>query len=427
VLFEIMALFPLFPGTNELDQIQKIHNVLGTPHQDVLNKFKAKASHLDFNFPSKDGTGIARHLPQASPECIEILTRLLAYNPDERISARQALKHPYFKDLRDAEKAALGHMDPSSLHRSSRTDKQSSHSSAHPSPGKASSKHTAESKNTDTHHEDSTKKGHHDSTSTSDSPSLLPDIKRKQAAGGALPLHENIPSPVPPHEPTHHKTASSRSGGQETINTVLAETQSSALSRAGEKEEDGSTILPPIGHGGKGHVVTMPVGQGGLGVSGHAATVKLPTGAWKGHKAMRGKGHGGHQHGSNLGSTATSTFSVRSGAALQSTSPNHPSNYKKGPIHQQHQQQQQPSHQQPTYSHQQLQLSPESSKKQQQIQLSPEGGKPQVGTKRVHKDHHRDRDRDRERDREREREKDSYYHSPYAVYATKPKRERLVE
>jgi len=31
VLFEILSLFPLFPGDNELDQINKIHNVLGTP------------------------------------------------------------------------------------------------------------------------------------------------------------------------------------------------------------------------------------------------------------------------------------------------------------------------------------------------------------------------------------------------------------
>ena len=31
VFFEVMSLYPLFPGTNELDQIQKIHNIIGTP------------------------------------------------------------------------------------------------------------------------------------------------------------------------------------------------------------------------------------------------------------------------------------------------------------------------------------------------------------------------------------------------------------
>lgn len=31
VMFEIIALFPLFPGRNELDQVHKIHKILGTP------------------------------------------------------------------------------------------------------------------------------------------------------------------------------------------------------------------------------------------------------------------------------------------------------------------------------------------------------------------------------------------------------------
>jgi renal tumor antigen len=40
VMFEIMSLFPLFPGTNELDQIQKIHNILGTPSAELISKMR---------------------------------------------------------------------------------------------------------------------------------------------------------------------------------------------------------------------------------------------------------------------------------------------------------------------------------------------------------------------------------------------------
>ncbi|EFJ33619.1 hypothetical protein SELMODRAFT_77240 [Selaginella moellendorffii] len=40
VFFEIISLFPLFPGTNELDQIQKIHKVMGTPPQQLLDKMR---------------------------------------------------------------------------------------------------------------------------------------------------------------------------------------------------------------------------------------------------------------------------------------------------------------------------------------------------------------------------------------------------
>mmetsp|Transcript_75752 Transcript_75752/g.239562 ORF Transcript_75752/g.239562 Transcript_75752/m.239562 type:complete len:568 (+) Transcript_75752:190-1893(+) len=105
VWFEIVALFPLFPGQNEMDQIQKIHNVLGTPDPELLSrKFKRNASHMDFNFPEKKGSGIERLVPHADPELVELMKKLIRYDPDERILARQALKDPYFKDFRDTEK-----------------------------------------------------------------------------------------------------------------------------------------------------------------------------------------------------------------------------------------------------------------------------------------------------------------------------------
>ena len=38
VLYEIITKAPLFPGSNELDQVHKIHNVMGTPSQKLLKK-----------------------------------------------------------------------------------------------------------------------------------------------------------------------------------------------------------------------------------------------------------------------------------------------------------------------------------------------------------------------------------------------------
>eukprot|EP00929_Paragymnodinium_shiwhaense_P048472 TRINITY_DN244_c0_g2_i1.p1 TRINITY_DN244_c0_g2~~TRINITY_DN244_c0_g2_i1.p1 ORF type:complete len:549 (+),score=125.31 TRINITY_DN244_c0_g2_i1:198-1844(+) len=107
VCFEIVALFPLFPGKDEMDQIQKIHNVLGTPPPELLaRKFKRNASHMDFDFPEKKGTGLERLIPHADPELVDLIKRLIKYDPDERILARQALKDSFFRDLRDAEKEA---------------------------------------------------------------------------------------------------------------------------------------------------------------------------------------------------------------------------------------------------------------------------------------------------------------------------------
>ncbi|PNH05738.1 MAPK/MAK/MRK overlapping kinase [Tetrabaena socialis] len=115
VFFEIVSLFPLFPGTNELDQITKIHNILGTPPPDLLAKMKKRSAHMDFNFPPKEGSGVPKLIPHVNPECVDLIVKLLSYNPDERLSARQALRHPYFRDLREAEKRQKALMAPDAL------------------------------------------------------------------------------------------------------------------------------------------------------------------------------------------------------------------------------------------------------------------------------------------------------------------------
>jgi len=58
---------------------------------------------MEFNFPHVDGTGIAKLIPQASPEVIDLISKFLIYNPDNRITASLALKHPWFKELREQE------------------------------------------------------------------------------------------------------------------------------------------------------------------------------------------------------------------------------------------------------------------------------------------------------------------------------------
>jgi len=136
VWFEVVALFPLFPGQNEMDQIQKIHNILGTPPAELLaRKFKRNASHMDFNFPEKKGTGIERLVPHAAPELVELMKKLIRYDPDERILSRQALKDSYFSDLRHAEKesGAARAAAPDDA-RSTRNTRSSGHRDSAPPP-----------------------------------------------------------------------------------------------------------------------------------------------------------------------------------------------------------------------------------------------------------------------------------------------------
>ncbi|KAA0174570.1 hypothetical protein FNF27_03945 [Cafeteria roenbergensis] len=94
VIFELLALFPLFPGKDEADQVRKVHDILGTPHPEVLRKFRKQGSHADLNFPPQHGSGIKRLLPHCSPQAVDLIQQMLAYDPEERITARSAMRHP---------------------------------------------------------------------------------------------------------------------------------------------------------------------------------------------------------------------------------------------------------------------------------------------------------------------------------------------
>lgn len=104
VMFEITSLYPLYPGTNEVDQISRIHKVLGTPSPEILAKLKSKgASHISFDFPEQKGIGIGQLIPHASPDLIDLVVKLLKYDASERITSREAMRHPYFKEIREVE------------------------------------------------------------------------------------------------------------------------------------------------------------------------------------------------------------------------------------------------------------------------------------------------------------------------------------
>lgn len=69
----------------------------------MLNKIRKNSMHMTFKFRETPGCGLAKCLPQGSTHFLDVLSGLLEYDPDERMSARQALRHPYFADQRKAD------------------------------------------------------------------------------------------------------------------------------------------------------------------------------------------------------------------------------------------------------------------------------------------------------------------------------------
>ena len=66
--------------------------------------------------------GIHRFLTHVSSDCVDLISKLLAYNPEERLSSKQALSHPYFKELVEQEakiaKMSLNSFNPINLMKS---------------------------------------------------------------------------------------------------------------------------------------------------------------------------------------------------------------------------------------------------------------------------------------------------------------------
>lgn len=57
MFYEVLSLHPLFPGKDEVDQVHKVHKILGSPPTELLKRYESQASHMEFNFPDQKGTG----------------------------------------------------------------------------------------------------------------------------------------------------------------------------------------------------------------------------------------------------------------------------------------------------------------------------------------------------------------------------------
>ena len=56
---------------------------------------------MELNFTPTEGTGLVKLIPHASEEVKDLIVKLLIYNPDNRITASQASKHAWFRDIRE--------------------------------------------------------------------------------------------------------------------------------------------------------------------------------------------------------------------------------------------------------------------------------------------------------------------------------------
>lgn len=114
---ELMLGQPLFPGESGIDQLVEIIKVLGTPTREQIRTMNP--NYMEHKFPqikphpfNKVHSPSSRHLSEAlnessqvfrrAPhEAIDLISALLEYTPTQRLSAIEAMCHPFFDELRD--------------------------------------------------------------------------------------------------------------------------------------------------------------------------------------------------------------------------------------------------------------------------------------------------------------------------------------
>ena len=105
VMAEMISLHPIFPGKNSVDQLARIVKVLGPPSKGQLvsmgqdpKKYKPSTPKTDEEIDQSVQAALI-YTDQVSQEAHSFLLQVLTYDPKIRLTALQALSHPYFYSI----------------------------------------------------------------------------------------------------------------------------------------------------------------------------------------------------------------------------------------------------------------------------------------------------------------------------------------
>lgn len=104
VMAELLLGQPLFPGESGVDQLVEIIKVLGTPTKEEIQSMNK--NYTEFKFPQiKPHPWQKVFRSKTPPEAIDLISKLLRYAPEQRLTPLEACTHPFFDEIREAEKA----------------------------------------------------------------------------------------------------------------------------------------------------------------------------------------------------------------------------------------------------------------------------------------------------------------------------------
>lgn len=89
---------PLFPGKENDDQLLRIFKLLGTPSEESWPRVSEYSGYKQ-DWPLYPPVDLRARVPNIDAFALDLLNRMLQYQPQLRISAKDALSHPYFRDI----------------------------------------------------------------------------------------------------------------------------------------------------------------------------------------------------------------------------------------------------------------------------------------------------------------------------------------
>lgn len=99
---EMLGGKPVFQGSSTLNQLEKICEAVGRPTPDEVAAMQSPFAQTmleNINVSKKPPTKWADMYPKAPAEAIDLLEKLMQWDPNKRLSALEGMRHPYCKQF----------------------------------------------------------------------------------------------------------------------------------------------------------------------------------------------------------------------------------------------------------------------------------------------------------------------------------------
>lgn len=98
----------LISGDHYLDQIQRIISVLGSPTKEELEFItNQQAKEFVLKLPKRTKQSFSSLFAKANPVALDLLSKMLMFNPHKRYTIEQCISHPYFEGLHNPEEEPI--------------------------------------------------------------------------------------------------------------------------------------------------------------------------------------------------------------------------------------------------------------------------------------------------------------------------------